>query len=152
MKRLLPLCFLLVIFTSCINKSNHTFFKENDEEKVTELLRLLDNDTLDITQRMRLYSKDIVHMAQGEAPITNLNDLKAMFLESQKWGYSKMTHKAEDIHSFEDHIIVRGSVEGTWFSKDGSQQIPFKTNNLMTLKRTENGKLKVWHVIFNRIE
>ena len=119
---------------------------------VSEILENLDSYTLDIDTKLSVYSEDIIHMGQGSRPITNLKDLRAMLIEERKWGHSEMEHEAYEIHSYEDHVIVRGGVKGTWFAKDGRNQMPFETNNLITFKRTENGKLKIWHVIFNRIE
>lgn len=127
------------------------YSEENDHEMVTEILRKLDDYTLDIDTKMSVYSNDVIHMGQGERAITSLDDLRAKFMEEQKWGYSEMKHEAFEIHSFEDHVIVRGGVKGIWYSTDGNTTVPFETNNLITLKRTVDGQLKIWHVIFNRI-
>ncbi|OEJ99900.1 hypothetical protein BFP71_10150 [Roseivirga misakiensis] len=137
---------------SCISNPSKTFSEERDKEKVLEILKILDSHTIDVDTQLSVYSDDVIHMGQGSPAISNLKDLKAMLIEERKWGHSEMKHEAYEIHSYEDHVIVRGGVTGTWFAKDGSTQMPFKTNNLITLKRTEDDELKVWHVIFNRIE
>jgi len=138
--------------TSCSRTIGNAFSAEKDKEMVLSVLENLDDHTLDMDTKMSVYSEDVVHMAQGSAPITTLSDLRNQFIEEAKWGHSEMKHEAYEIHSYADHVIVRGGVTGVWHSKDGKTQMPFKTNNLITLKREQNGTLKIWHVIFNRIE
>ena len=144
------LVLLTLVACGCRNNSPQEFDAEKDKEMVLEILENLDSHTLDIDAKMSVYSEDVIHMGQGSEAITNLEDLRAMLIAERQWGHSEMKHEAYEIHSFEDHVIVRGGVRGTWFAKDGSSQMPFETNNLITLKRTESGELKVWHVIFNR--
>lgn len=152
MKRFMALALFAVTVFSCNSGSHDEYSVDNDKKMVSEILENLDSHTLDIDTKLSVYSEDIVHMGQGKDAITNLKDLRAMLIEERKWGHSEMRHEVYEIHSYKDHVIVRGGVKGTWFSKDGSNKMPFKTNNLITLKRTAKGELKIWHVIFNRIE
>ncbi|MEM7110236.1 MAG: hypothetical protein AAF519_18560 [Bacteroidota bacterium] len=146
-------CFMLsLLFFGCLNFREKEFSEAEDRKMVLEILKNLDSHTLDIDAKMSVYSEDVVHMGQGNRPITNRKDLRSMLVEERKWGRSEMKHEAFEIHSFKDHVIVRGGVKGTWYSKDGNTSMPFETNNLITLKRTGSGELKIWHVIFNRIE
>ena len=116
------------------------------------ILEHLDSHTLAIDAKMSVYAEDVVHMGPGNRPIPNKADLRAMLAEERHRGHSVMTHEAYEIHRSHAHVIVRGGVKGTWYAKDGSAEVPFETNNLITLKRNEAGELQVWHVIFNRIE
>ena len=143
---------LPILLLACAPPTEPSFSEESDKEKVMEILKNLDNYTLDIEDKISVYSEDVIHMGQGNRPITNLEDLKAMLLEESMWGHSEMKHEAYEIHSYMDHVIMRGGVTGTWHSMDGKTKIPFETNNLITFKRTPSGELKVWHVIFNRVE
>ncbi|MEO1417401.1 MAG: hypothetical protein AAFW00_19095 [Bacteroidota bacterium] len=143
---------LPILLLACAPPTEPSFSEESDKEKVMEILKNLDNYTLDIEDKISVYSEDVIHMGQGNRPITNLEDLKAMLLEESMWGHSEMRHEAYEIHSYTDHVIMRGGVTGTWYSMDGKTKIPFETNNLITFKRTPSGELKVWHVIFNRVE
>ena len=142
----------LFLLTACLSESKQAYSEAEDKQMVLEILKNLDSHTLDIDTKMSVYSEDVVHMGQGSPAITNLADLRAMLQEERRWGHSEMKHEAYEIHSYADHVIVRGGVKGTWYAKDGNSNMPFQTNNLITFKRTPEGGLKVWHVIFNRIE
>ncbi|MEM9000263.1 MAG: hypothetical protein AAGB24_08360 [Bacteroidota bacterium] len=152
MKKITTITLCTILVSSCTGSSDKGYSEEKDRKMVFEILENLDSHTLDIDEKMSVSSEDIVHMAQGNHAITNLEDLRAMFIEERNWGHSEMKHEAFEIYSFDDHVIVRGGVKGIWYSKEGNNQMPFKTNNLITLKRTEDGELKIWHVIFNSTE
>lgn len=152
MKRLIMTVIFFLILLSCVDNTYRDYSEELDKKMVLAILENLDSNTLDPDAKLSVYSEEIIHMGQGNHAITNLDDLRTMLIEERKWGHSEMKHEVYEIHSYEDHVIVRGGVKGTWFAKDGSNQMPFETNNLMTFKRTDNNNLKIWHVIFNRIE
>ena len=143
---------LSLLLLGCTQHMKTKYSEEEDKEMVHAILANLDSHTLDIDSKMSVYAEDVIHMGQGSRAITNRDDLRSMLIEQKKWGHSEMKHEAFEIHSFEDHVIVRGGVKGTWYSADGNTAVPFETNNLITMKRTPAGELKVWHVIFNRIE
>ena len=150
--KLLSVFTLSLLYLACSPEKEAAFSEAKDKEMVVAILQNLDSHTLDLDTKLSVYSEDVIHMGQGGRPITNLEGLRKMLEEERKWGHSEMKHEAYEIHSFEDHIIVRGGVKGTWYSNDGNTSVPFETNNLITLKRTPIGELKIWHVIFNRIE
>nr|WP_299338561.1 hypothetical protein [Allomuricauda sp.] len=152
MKKILIGILLPFLLSGCGDNMKKEYSEEDDKKMVSEILENLDDHTLDVDAKMSVYSEDIIHMGQGNRAITSLEDLRSMFIEERKWGHSEMKHQAFEIHSFDDHVIVRGGVKGQWHSIDGNNTVPFETNNLMTFKRTNNGELKIWHVIFNRIE
>ncbi|MEM1218108.1 MAG: nuclear transport factor 2 family protein [Bacteroidota bacterium] len=143
---------LISLGQSCSSPLEQGFSPEKDRKMVLAILENLDSHTLAMDAKMSVYAEDVVHMGPGNRPITKKADLRAMLEEDRKWGHSEMKHEAYEIHSYADHVIVRGGVKGTWYAKDGSAEVPFETNNLITLKRNEAGELQVWHVIFNRIE
>ena len=99
---------------------------------VLAILENLDNQTLDMDTKMSVYMEDLIHMGPGKWPITNKADLRAMLEEERQWGHSEMKHKAYEIDNYADHVIVRGGVGGVWYAKDGSAEVPFETNNLIT--------------------
>lgn len=124
------------------------FSLDEDTRKVKALLKRIDKDVSDTS----VYSNEVVHMAQGSRAITDKNELARILKAEASAGTTNMTHEMITINSYADHVIVRGRVTGSFQSKDGGPVYPFETNNLMTFKRLKDGSLRIWHVIFNRIE
>ncbi len=143
MKNTIANLLLLLILCGCAVDSKPGFSDATDREMVRAILENLDSHTLDMETKMSVYHDDAIHMGQGKRAITNLKDLEALLTEERQWGHSEMKHEAYEIHSYADHVIVRGGVKGTWHSKDGETEVPFETNNLLTLKRIPEGGLKV---------
>lgn len=144
---------LLVIFftltsSALFAQSDQKFSLDDDTKKVKALLKRIDADVSDTS----VYSNEVVHMAQGSRAITDKNELARVLSAEAAAGNLAMTHEIITINSYPDHVIVRGKVTGTFQSKEGGTVYPFETNNLMTFKRAKDGNLKIWHVIFNRIE
>jgi hypothetical protein len=63
-----------------------------------------------------------------------------------------MTHEIVTLHSYPDLVLTTGRVMGVWHPVSGGKPTPFETNNMITFRRAPDGSLKVWQVIFNRVE
>lgn len=123
---------------------------EDDTQKVRAILARIDADVGDTG----IYADDVVHMAQGSRAITSLAELRRVLQEEAKatGGRSRMKHELLTIHSYPDMVLTRGRVTGAWHPADGSAPSPFETNNIITFRREKDGSLKVWQVIFNRVD
>lgn len=124
---------------------------EEDTEMVKAILKNIDNYELDMDTKMSVYDDEVVHMAQGSRAITNKADLRKVLEAEANYGKTVMTHELITINSFHDIVLTRGRVKGSWHDPDGKTIYPFETNNIITFKRKEDGTLKVWQVIFNRV-
>jgi ketosteroid isomerase-like protein len=125
-----------------------TYSVEDDRRKVEAILKRIDTDITDVS----IYSDDVVHMAQGSRAITSKAELQTVLNAEASYGRSNMVHELVTIHSSHDMVVTRGRVEGTWHPANGGKATPFETNNMITFRRAPDGSLKVWHVIFNRVE
>lgn len=127
------------------------FSIEEDTEKVMIILKNIDDHALDMDSKMSVYADDVVHMAQGSRAITNRTDLRKVLEGERQGGHAVMKHELITIHSYHDMVLTRGRVKGEWRPNNGETPIPFETNNIITYHRMKDGTLKVWQVIFNRV-
>ncbi|MEO6214892.1 MAG: hypothetical protein ABIO86_02585 [Sphingomonas sp.] len=130
------------------NPAAPVFSAERDGQKVRAILKRIDADVTDTS----IYVDDVVHMAQGSRAITNRAQLRRVLLEEATHGRSDMTHEVLTISSYPDIVLTRGRVTGTWHPADGGAPVPFETNNMITFRRAKDGSLKIWQVIFNRVD
>lgn len=140
---------LILSLASCQQQS---FSSEADRHMVEEILRLFDDPETPIDRLLEVHVEDLVQMPQGAGAITNKVDLRESWEEERKAGHSRMRHEAITIHSYSDMVLTRGRVTGHWTPISGEVSFPFETNNIITFRRMPDGQLKVWQVIFNRIE
>ena len=143
---------LLLIFTLAFQFSfaqkRSTYSLEEDTKKVKALLARIDKDVSDTS----VYANDIVHMAQGSKAVTNKNELAKILKAEAAAGKLTMKHEVITINSFPEVVILRGKASGTFQAHGGGTSFPFETNNILTFKRMKDGGLKIWQVIFNRID
>jgi ketosteroid isomerase-like protein len=121
-----------------------------DTKKVKKILETLDVYGKDINATMDIFTDDVVHMAQGKRATTNKEELQQVLTKEAGYGETIMKHTIIEIHSYSDMVLTRGKAIGTWAPPNGAS-IPFETNNVITFRRSPDGGLKVWHVIFNRV-
>ena len=124
------------------------FSLEEDTKKVKAILKRIDTHIGDTS----IYAADVVHMAQGSRAITNKAQLYKVLAAEAAYGHSDMTHELVTIHAYQEMVLTRGRVKGSWHAGDGRKSFPFETNNIITFRRMKDGSLKVWQVIFNRVE
>jgi len=121
------------------------------KQKIQDILNVLDDDNATIEQKVNLWSKDFAHMAPNNEVITDKKEL-AIYLEKEKATATiKMKHSIIDMFSYEDIVIMRGSVNGSFSLKNSKVVIPFKTKNLFVFKIKSGGLLKIWKVIYNSV-
>jgi ketosteroid isomerase-like protein len=145
---LVCLIVLALICNSSFAQKKPKFTLEDDTKKVKELLKRIDKDVSDTS----VYSNDVVHMAQGSRAITNKQELAAVLKAEASAGTLTMTHELITINSYPEIVVTRGRVTGAFLPKGGGTAFPFETNNVMTFKRTKDGGLRIWQVIFNRVD
>lgn len=125
-----------------------SFDTRKDEVMVRAILKKIDTDVSD----MSVYDNDVVHMAQGSRAITSKSELANVLKAESSYGKTVMTHEIVSIDSYNAIVLVRGRVKGMFYPPDNKGGFPFETNNMMTFKRQTDGSLKIWQVIFNRID
>jgi ketosteroid isomerase-like protein len=155
MKRSAKLFIILVALTvSGFQKApdKALYSVEEDSKKAKAILKIIDDYyKLDIDAQMSVYADDVVHMAQGSRAITNKAELRKVLEVEASYGHAIMIHKIVTLHSYHDIVLTQGRVKGTYYPAKGGDSIPFETNNIIIFKRMKDGNLKVWQVIFNRV-
>lgn len=142
----------LFIFALTLNLSfaqkSQKFSLDDDTKKVKALLKSIDKDVSDTS----VYANDVVHMAQGSRAITDKNELARILKAEASAGTLTMTHELITINSFPELVITQGRATGTFQPAGGGAASAFETNNVITFKRIKDGDLKIWQVIFNRVD
>lgn len=139
---------LAVAVPDCAPRNSPGYSVESDTRKVKAILKVIDRDVTDTS----IYVDDVVHMAQGSRAITNKAELRKTLAAEATYGRSQMTHELVTINSYPAMVLTRGRVKGTWHPANGAEPVPFETNNVITFRRLPDGSLRVWQVIFNRVE
>jgi ketosteroid isomerase-like protein len=134
--------------SACPLPSSIAYSVEDDTRKVKAILEVIDRDVSDTS----IYVDDVVHMAQGSRAITSKAELHKVLAAEATYGRSQMKHELVTINSYPDMVLTQGRVKGEWHPADGAEPTPFETNNVITFRRLPDGSLKVWQVIFNRVE
>lgn len=150
-KYIIALTLLVAVFheTSAQRKSaKASFDPQKDETMVRAILKKIDTDVSDTS----VYANNVVHMAQGSRAITNKAELGRILKAEASYGKTVMTHEILSLNSYEEIVVVRGRVKGMFYPPDNVGGIAFETNNMMTFQRQQGGGLKIWQVIFNRID
>lgn len=139
------------IFTRILDRFNSSKLKidAKDEEKVKKILQTLDDTTMSTEDKLSIWSDELTHMAPNNKVITSKGELKKYLEEEEGNGKVSMTHKIIELTSYEEIVIVRGKVTGTFTSRNTNIKTSFKTKNLFVFKREPNSSLKIWKVIYN---
>ncbi|MDT0607503.1 hypothetical protein [Croceitalea rosinachiae] len=131
-----------------------TFVRLAKQEKTTlrnqieEVLAILDNKALTVDQQLKVYDDSIVHMAPGSKVNLGKEALRIHLKEQRKYGSAEMRHKIIEIETFENLVLMRGQVIGTYYPKNENPPITFRTKNLFVFSSKEGG-LKIKKVIYN---
>ena len=138
----------LVLFAVLTGTSSTPVWGQ-DREKVQAILSVLDRHEAPISEKMDVWADDLVHLAPGQEAITSKAALQAYLEEQATYGRSEMTHEIIDLHSYDEIVLMRGQVNGTFYPTGAGRPAQFRTKNLFVFKRQADGSLKIWQVIYN---
>lgn len=124
--------------------------EKGDKASINSILKVLDDNTASMEAKLSVYSDDVVHMAPENIAITNKADLRTYLEEQNGYGYAEMTHKIIDFETYEDIVVMRGQVTGTFHPRNNGASSLFRTKNMFVFKRQKDGSLKIAKVIYNR--
>ena len=117
-------------------------------KEITDILAVLDDAAIPVSEQLKVYDDEVVHMAPNSEVHVGKEALKR-YLELQRtYGSVQMKHEVVEIEEAGDFILMRGQVTGSFFPKDASAAIPFKTKNLFVFGKVV-GSLKIKKVIYN---
>lgn len=117
-------------------------------KEIQEILKVLDNTSIPIDEQLNVYAENVVHMAPDHPVITGKASLKTYLEEQRTYGTAMMTHQIVEIDPYDGVVLMRGSVKGKYYPRDGGEAIAFATKNLFVFKRI-HGDLKIEKVIYN---
>ncbi|MEL7488571.1 MAG: hypothetical protein AAGJ87_15305, partial [Pseudomonadota bacterium] len=120
-----------------------------DAESVRFVFSQLDDRSLSVEQQLRNYTRDAVILAPDQAAIRGAEDLRAHLSASGRGVAIQTRHEIVELKSLAELVVVEGKVTGT-AQPDGDPNIyAFETKNIIIFKRTGEGALKIWKVIYN---
>lgn len=123
--------------------------KENNvKQEIKKILAVLDNYKISKEEQIKVYAKNVVHMAPNNNVIIGKENLLKYLQQQQNFGTSIMQHKIVELKEYDSIIVMRGSVTGTFYPKDNSKSVKFQTKNLFIFERIGND-LKIQKVIYN---
>jgi ketosteroid isomerase-like protein len=122
---------------------------ERDVASIRSILKTIDDNSADMATKLSVYADDVIHMAPNNGVINSKAELGKHLEETLKHGYADMTHEIVEVSPFDEIVLMRGQVVGTYHPKDGSKPFPFRTKNLFVFRRQADRSLKIWQVIFN---
>lgn len=143
----------LLIYRQMINHNRPaTPIHESDKSRVEELLVHLDNQDIDIDTYLSVYTDDeLLVMPPGHTGIQNKADFKSYLQSERQKGHLTIEHYPVEIQSLNTMVLVSGGSRGQFKPIENNEAYPFETNNLMVLKRIEDGQLKVAKLIWNLV-
>ncbi|MEM8927337.1 MAG: nuclear transport factor 2 family protein [Bacteroidota bacterium] len=116
--------------------------------QIEAVLSILDNGNISVEEQLGVYADDIVHMAPGSEAHIGKGALGPYLTLQRQNGEVKMKHEILEIETFDDRVLMRGQVTGTFRSKNGTPPVAFRTKNLFVFI-TQEGTLKIKRVIYN---
>ena len=124
-------------------------YQQSDKEQVAQMLTVLDDHQSDLADKLTLWSDDLVYLTPGQEAISSKENLKSHFEEQNSHGHSEKTHKILELHSYEEIVLVRGQIDGTYYPKGVGRPAQFRNKTLYIFKRQPDGSLKIWRAMFN---
>lgn len=115
---------------------------------IKNLLAILDDNDASMETKLNSYTDDLIHMAPDNEVINNKSALKTYLEVQQQYGYSDMEHQIIEVLPFEDLILMRGQVLGTFHPSNGAKPFDFQTKNIFVFKWIDQ-QLKIWKIIYN---
>lgn len=122
--------------------------KQSIRHQIKTVLAVLDNNELSIEEQLKVYAKDVVHMAPGNKFHIGKKALRNFLKKEREQGTADMKHEILELEHHGKIVIMRGQVNGIYHPKDERPSIAFKTKNLFVFK-SEDGRFKIRKVIYN---
>ncbi len=116
--------------------------------QIEKILAVLDNNALTVEEQLEVYDDAVVHMAPGSQVNFGKEALRVYLNEQRQYGSAEMQHKIVEMEAYEDLVLMQGEVTGTFYPKDGTRPVEFKTKNLFVFDSKE-GVLKIKKIIYN---
>ncbi len=123
--------------------------QQTDKQQVKDILSVLDDHTAPMANKMALWSDDLVYLAPGQEPLTSKKTLEAHLEEQNSHGHSEKTHKILELHSYEEIVLVRGQIDGTYYPKGAGRPAQFRNKTLFIFKRQPDQSLIIWRAMYN---
>lgn len=120
---------------------------ESLRKEIDDILDILDNNEISKEQQLKVYTKNVVHMAPNNEVIVGKADLLTYLKQQKTYGYADMEHQIKEFSTHGDIVVMRGEIKGTFYPNN-KKQITFKTKNLFIFKRV-NKVLKIEKIIYN---
>ncbi|MEM6641236.1 MAG: hypothetical protein AAF610_15210 [Pseudomonadota bacterium] len=122
---------------------------DTDRAAVERVLAVMDDASLSPAQKLGVYESNAVIMAPDAAPIRGHKQLLDHLTDAAPGPGVNLSHFAREITRHGDLVVAEGGVRGEWRQTPDSAPVQFATNNLILLRADDDGRLKVWKVVYN---
>lgn len=116
--------------------------------QIENILSVLDNNEISVEQQLEIYTDDIVHMAPGHKLNIGKKALGHFLRNQREQGEAKMKHEILEIEQQANLVIMRGQVKGSYYPRNESIPVKFRTKNLFVFVLKE-GAPKIKKIIYN---
>ncbi|MEN8797935.1 MAG: hypothetical protein ABF293_01725 [Flavobacteriaceae bacterium] len=123
--------------------------QQSDKESVIQILSVLDDHDASMADKLALWSDDLVYLAPGQEAIASKESLEAHFEEQNIHGHSEKEHKILELYSYDEIVMVRGQIDGTYYPKGPGRPAQFRNKTLFIFKRQPDQSLKIWRAMYN---
>ncbi|MGF1543916.1 MAG: YybH family protein [Parvularculaceae bacterium] len=138
----------VVLLTSCAHQTS-SFDDARDARRVRAIFEDLDDRSLPAGEQIRNYTDDVVLLEPDEPEVRGLDALEARLSEFGRGVDLATSHEIVELTSFDDIVVVQGKVTGTAQPDGDPNAYAFETKNIIIFKRSRDGGLKIWKVIYN---
>ncbi len=118
------------------------------KEKIEAVLAVLDRTDIPVEAQLKVYTEDIVHMAPGNKLNIGKEALGDFLRTQREQGEILMKHEVVELERHGPLIVMQGQVKGTFYPKNPSNPVEFKTKNLFIFEQWDN-TWKIKKVIYN---
>ena len=119
----------------------------SDRARVEAIFAAHDRQAPAIEEYLAAVADDVILMPNGGPAMEGKAAYRRNVEEFYKSG-TQIRHEVVAVYSYPEVVIVRGRAVGS-YTADGKQQ-SFETKNLFVFRRSPDGGLKVWQIIFNQ--
>jgi ketosteroid isomerase-like protein len=123
--------------------------QQSDKENVIQILSVLDDHEASMADKLALWTDDLVYLAPGQEAIASKETLEAHFEDQNRHGHSEKKHQILELHSYDQIVMVRGQIDGTYYPKGAGRPAQFRNKTLFIFKRQPDQSLKIWRAMYN---
>ena len=102
-----------------------------------------------LEEYMSHVADDVILMPNGARAIEGKPAYRKHVEEFYSSGTIQIRHEVVEVYSFAEVVLVRGRAVGSFTAPGQQETNRFETKNVFVFRRSSNGELRVWQIIYN---